>query len=430
VMDGEILKGLLVITCLVPMLLYLAISILNQFIRRYISAGCFDCGLLKDEVKEEVGDHPILTKQAAERVRTIQKWHFVNVMTWAVYWGLFFVVLNVGVGLVTTIFMSWLNDQLALLDTLTTIVIFYVVGYTMFLLPPVPGVPVYLAGGVIIVNACEESMGFTGAIAFMVLLSYSLKMLAIITQQKVFGEYLCKRFVSIRAFVKINSTTMKAVRKILQRPGMSIPKVAILIGGPDWPTSVLTGIMGLNLCEMLLGSQPIVILIAPTVIAGAFLLRSGGVWDSLGGVTLTVAAVVQVGAMVVAAYYIQEEVEYILQNPTLKENQFEEDKEVAELDKKKELRAAKYKEATKVVPVYMKIVLGISFITQAGVSYLVGLLYGSCFEAFEVSSSIAEDLDGDVLNVIKRPWGYVSIVMFLISVATLAIFKAWLAFTL
>ena len=49
--------------------------------------------------------------------------------------------------------------------------------------------------------------------------------MAIMTQQKVFGEYLCKRFVSARAFVKINSTTMRAVKKILERPGMDIAKV-------------------------------------------------------------------------------------------------------------------------------------------------------------------------------------------------------------
>jgi len=338
---------------------------------------------------------------------------------------IFFVVINVGIGLATTIFMSWLNDQLSTLETTTTIIIFYITGLSMFLLPPVPGVPVYLAGGVILVNACEESMGFAGAIGFTILISWSLKMLAIMTQQKIFGEFLCKSFVSVRAFVQINSTTMKAVRKILQKPGIGIPKVAILIGGPDWPTSVLTGIMGLNLCEMLYGSQPIVLLIGPTVIAGAFLLRTGGVWDSLGSVTLTFAAVTQVGAMVVAAYYIQEEVEQILHNPKDPENQFPVDQEVEVLDKKNDEKAEKYKAATENVPVYVKALLSLSFLAQTAVSYLVGLLYSSCFEPFEISSSIADDLDGDVLNVIKSPWGYISIILLLVSIGALMLFKLW-----
>ena len=49
---------------------------------------------------------------------------------------------------------------------------------------------------------------------------------------------------------------------------MAIDKVCILVGGPDWPTSVLTGILGLDVFEMLLGSCPILLLIAPTCMAG------------------------------------------------------------------------------------------------------------------------------------------------------------------
>jgi hypothetical protein len=30
-------------------------------------------------------------------------------------------------------------------------------------------------------------------------------------------------------------------------------KVAILVGGPDWPTSVTTGILGISLVPMLIG---------------------------------------------------------------------------------------------------------------------------------------------------------------------------------
>jgi len=34
---------------------------------------------------------------------------------------------------------------------------------------------------------------------------------------------------------------MRASRIILERPGVSFAKCAILVGGPDWPTSVITG---------------------------------------------------------------------------------------------------------------------------------------------------------------------------------------------
>src|SRR6056300_2102000 len=58
---------------------------------------------------------------------------------------------------------------------------------------------------------------------------------------------------------------------VLSQEGLSIPKVAILIGGPDWPTSVLCGIMRLSLPQIILGTTPGVFLILPTCVTGALL---------------------------------------------------------------------------------------------------------------------------------------------------------------
>lgn len=46
-------------------------------------------------------------------------------------------------------------------------------------------------------------------------------------------------------------------------------KIGILCGGPDWPTSVLCGIMRLELIPILIGTFPVFFLIIPTVITGA-----------------------------------------------------------------------------------------------------------------------------------------------------------------
>jgi hypothetical protein len=46
-----------------------------------------------------------------------------------------------------------------------------------------------------------------------------------------FGESL-SHYVRVRQFVGINSTLMKALRLVVGKNGLSIPKVAILIGGP------------------------------------------------------------------------------------------------------------------------------------------------------------------------------------------------------
>ena len=46
---------------------------------------------------------------------------------------------SVGITKVVMVFLSWLNAQLAALAVGEVVIIFYVIGLTMFLLPPVPG---------------------------------------------------------------------------------------------------------------------------------------------------------------------------------------------------------------------------------------------------------------------------------------------------
>jgi len=53
--------------------------------------------------------------------------------------------------------------------------------------------------------------------------------------------------VRVRAACSINSRFMRCARCVLEEPQpFSWGKVMILCGGPDWPTSVATGVMGLS----------------------------------------------------------------------------------------------------------------------------------------------------------------------------------------
>ena len=80
----------------------------------------------------------------------------------------------------------------------------------------------------------------------------------------------------VRYAVGINSIQMRAIRYCLMQPGLSIPKISILCGGPDWPTSVLCGILGVPLKEAMIGTSPVLVLyLAYTVMAGAFTLKLG-----------------------------------------------------------------------------------------------------------------------------------------------------------
>ena len=53
--------------------------------------------------------------------------------------------------------------------------IFYAVGLFMFLLPPVPGVPVYFAGGIIVVKKAELEYGFYPAMLICIGVCFSIK---------------------------------------------------------------------------------------------------------------------------------------------------------------------------------------------------------------------------------------------------------------
>ena len=57
---------------------------------------------------------------------------------------------------------------------------------------------------------------------------------------------------------------------MLSKPGLSVAKVTILTGGPDWPTSVFCGILRVPISQTLLGTLPVTFLILPTVLAGTY----------------------------------------------------------------------------------------------------------------------------------------------------------------
>ena len=73
--------------------------------------------------------------------------------------------------------------------------------------------------------------GWTGSILYSTGVALVLKLFSSALQQKLIGENL-SHYVSVRQFVGINSTLMKGMKLVLKPNGISIPKVAILIGGP------------------------------------------------------------------------------------------------------------------------------------------------------------------------------------------------------
>lgn len=89
-------------------------------------------------------------------------------------------------------------------------------------------------------------------------------------------------------------------------------QVFLLVGGPDWPTSVITGIMRQNVLQMMIGTLPIIGPVACTVISGGCLLRTseGNPWTSLASLFMTLSAASLGGAAIAAMVEIDKVVKY------------------------------------------------------------------------------------------------------------------------
>lgn len=293
-----------------PFVFFILLSVLNQMVRRidhYVTACQFAMVLEGEEARKVKW----LTAAANRQLQYLKSWEWTavlnNVQTiclvmWALNYGasLTYLVLNALIAALITVHWAIVS------------VLLVVIGLVMFLIPVVPGTAVYLTFGVLLVPVCEaawsgcqaggaclalnatatsaktvaadcsktDGASFWLAVVWANFLVVMLKIAAHICQMKLFGETFGKR-ASVRAQVSPNSRAMKAIRLILEKPGLNGAKVCIMCGGPDWPVSVLCGMLNLSYLQTSLGLVPIVLFTVPTVLAGAFKTKSSG--SSLAG---------------------------------------------------------------------------------------------------------------------------------------------------
>jgi len=322
------------LTLLIPIFLFL--SMVNQFVRRFVHTSQRRFSM------DEKLHRGWLTYRVSAFVNSASEWRWTAIFTNLHYWICLLFSLNVLAGTFTVVFLSWLRVKLAKAGFTLTYVIFSFVGLAMFLIPIIPGIPVYLTGGILLtdetsvhffknaLSSSGESPSETKSYVCALLAAsgtcFVVKLLAVVMQQKLIGERLGRR-VWVRQAVRVNSNTMRAVKLVLSKKGFSKAKVAILVGGPDWPTSVLTGILNLNVFEMLLGTVPVIFPVIATVLAGAFMLKQGtnsncygnigsdqtdssssttsGLWSSVADVALLVTAIVQGTCFLMGIYYVE-----------------------------------------------------------------------------------------------------------------------------
>merc|ERR1712038_2161111 len=265
-----------------------------------------------ESLRDVVGEG-FVTVEARRLIKEIKSWDLVDVFTYAIYWGVGFMTFAVIAAKFTTLFLSWLIEQTKDMSIPLVTGILIGVGVVMFLLPPVPGAPIYLTFGIVMVPVGKPVFGIPYSILYAMVVSLVLKLFATFLQQKMIGGLL-QNNVGIRNMVGINTSLMRVFKLVLAEPGFTLAKICILCGGPDWPTSVLCGIMDLPLAPILVGTLPVLVLIIPTVLAGSFTymaslnLDNGQPEFTWAGTAATIstafAALVLAGFMLLAASYV------------------------------------------------------------------------------------------------------------------------------
>ena len=428
----DLFRGLLIVTCTPIVVVWIFLSMFIQGTRN-LATKCFGLARPASDTASlrNVYGAGYITSEARRLVREFQSWKTAKVCTYAVYWGILFMTMNVIVAQFTLVFLSWLIEVTSSMALFPVTGILVGVGMIMFLLPPVPGVPIYLTLGIVIVPVGQEKMGLTFSILYAIAVSVCLKLLACTLQQKGIGGLL-KNNVGIRQMVGVNSTIIRSMKLVLKEKGLGVAKVSILVGGPDWPTSVLCGIMDLPLLPILFGTLPIVFLITPTLLTGSFTYLSSmrtedgqAMYPWAGTATAVSAAItglVQFGSMIVAAFFLEQ---------TVADRQDELDaipidKEVKEADERDEEFNEAYEEITKweEMPFLAKLCLLLSLGFMIICCYVVQLFADSCFVEYELTYTIDTHLGGDWKNIVL-PLGFYSIVIFIVSILFLIFFRSW-----
>lgn len=377
-----------------------------------------------------------------ERVfKEMSTWAWCSIFFKVNLLGLMGTALLLGMKL-TYVFFSWLNETLAAANLSFAVLCLMILGVAllMFLCPIVPGSAVYLFSGVVLgaQSQLEGSVGFAAGVASGVVVSSCAKMIACTLQYSM--GYAAGQLVKVQQFVGVDKVPTRAMEQILKQRGLKIDKVAILVAGPDWPTSVLCGILRMNVPAMLLGTLPVILVsIIPQVLVGALLTyqddSSGGIMGMISSAVTLAAAVVQALAMFYFTYRIMKVVD---EDGEKLAQEREEHKAVAELTRKEQdyVQALREVSEWKRMKLFQKAIVLLSSACILVASFVFIADYSVkekfCFRGFEITSSIGNPiaqggLDGNALNLVIVPMGWASLGLALLGFIMHIFVNKWLA---
>jgi len=364
----------------------------------------------------------MLTKSGSRIHEGVKAWNLWSIFRKVNQLAMLFVLMIVGTK-ATFVFFSALNTTLSKsgLGFTTIAILVFFIGLGMFLCPIVPGTAVYLFAGVVLgaQSQLKGSVGFwPGMVTADVVCSLA-KLIASVGQYSI--GYFAGKAVKVQQFVGVDKVPTRAMEQILKQPGMKLGKVCILVAGPDFPTSMLCGILKLNIPQMLLGTTPVILVsIIPQTLVGGLLTKGGNdasLWAMISSGVTGLAAAIQAGATLFFTWSIMRTIEK--DGEKLAESRPEHEA-VAKLTNSELEFVKAFQHVTKwdeLGPV-MQVVLLFSMIFLILSGFIVAadfiLSEKICFRKFKITDSISADfelggLNRHALNILILPLGAIAL---------------------
>jgi len=403
----------------------LPIYLTMEFVRQRVRS-CLTCGGCVDKDP----DGGWITSEGNTRWGELSRWNWRSVLYKSILVGTLYFSIQIGASTGTTIFLSWLADVVKPWPAAPLLAVLFVVGLTMFLIPVVPGVPVYLVAGIIVVQKYED-VGFWTGVTVASLLCWFIKLCSNVVLMKCIGEPFADNL-TVRMIVQTHTPTMRAAEQILIQPGLTVAKVAVLVGCPDWPTPVLCSMLKVPILSMLVGISPVIIIIVPVVLAAAFMLQASkqGLtdeerekYDTL-STNLTLLSILgQMGSMVISGMYL-----YAIKLERADEfkKRRPQDNDIFEALAKSDKEEKEFHEKCRweVVPWSLKALLVLGSWLSLGIMYITNVFSEQAFRAFELTDKMDKFPDSNPIWVFKK-LGFVCLGFVFVCIIILNIHKCW-----
>jgi len=361
----------------------------------------------------------VLTPRVRSALDGALAWNWVSV-TYSIYVWAAVLMLYRATPVALNVLLAWMTSAMDGLNFGMILACTFFSGVVLFMLPPVPGPAIYPFAGIMISQSCP--WGFWWGCVICIVLCFFLKLTACAVQQKLIGEMMGNNL-AVRRVCGVHKPFMRAIEGVLHRPGLSFGKVMILCGGPDWPTSVVAGILRLSLFQCLLGTVPIIATIIPLALTGSFYLKreEGEVWLRCTNLMLTLTALVSAFFWVGIGWAVQAEYDRCGDDLTRPKEQY---LELEWLDHRAAFLAGRCKTVWDDLPC----ALGALYLAGAVCATLVGHAFlwrsSNCFGSFSITDGFA-DLRWFGVKGIIRPSGVVMCAAGVSSFAGLIAYQCW-----